>query len=179
VPDRVALLDRDGTIIVERNYLSDPNGVELLPGAASGLRKLRDEGYRLVLVTNQSGIGRGFFTAETVDRIHSALQQQLAVVGVSLDGIYICPHTPEDCCDCRKPEPGLVWKAASELNFDPRNAVVIGDKRCDVELAQSVGAVSVLVKTGYGAKHLRAVHADVVADDLEDAARRLQTLEPK
>lgn len=171
---RVALLDRDGTIIVERNYLSDPDAVELLPKAASGLRDLRDMGFRLVLVTNQSGIGRGYFTAQTVDAIHDRLQQTLRAEGIQLDAIYICPHTPEDQCGCRKPEPGLALEAAATLDFDLRQAIVIGDKPCDIELARNIDAVSVLVKTGYGAEHVDALQPDLIAEDLADAARQLR-----
>ena len=177
--DRVALLDRDGTIIVERNYLADPKGVELLPHAARGLRALRDAGFRLVLVTNQSGVGRGYFSMQTVDDIHDALQRKLAAEGVTLDAIYVCPHTPEQSCNCRKPETGLVLKAAGDLKFEPREAVVIGDKPCDVELAEKIGATSVLVKTGYGTNFVGLLKADLVAEDLEDAARQLQLLPAK
>lgn len=171
MPDRVALLDRDGTIIVERNYLSDPAGVELLPHAGAGLRALRDMGFRLVLVTNQSGIGRGYFTRATVDRIHDCMVEQLG--DVALDAIYICPHTPEDGCTCRKPEPGLAIQAAEDLGFNLRDAVVIGDKPCDIGLAQRVGATSVLVTTGYGRQFVETLKPEVIADDLLDAARQL------
>jgi D-glycero-D-manno-heptose 1,7-bisphosphate phosphatase len=174
MPERVALLDRDGTIIVERNYLADPEGVELLPNAAEGLRALRDMGYRLILITNQSGIGRGYFSRETVDRIHERMMQQLG--DVALDAIYICPHTPEDRCDCRKPETGLARQAAEELHFDPSNAVVIGDKPCDIELAQQIGAMSVLVTTGYGKKFADILKPDVIAEDLLDAAKQISVV---
>jgi D-glycero-D-manno-heptose 1,7-bisphosphate phosphatase len=179
VHDRVVLLDRDGTIIVERNYLSDPENVELLPNAAAGLRLLRELGFRLVLVTNQSGIGRGYFTALTVEGIHGRLKQKLAAESVALDAIYICPHTPEEHCDCRKPEPGLALRAAMDFHFDLSGAVVIGDKPCDIELAQRIGATSVLVRTGYGAEYVEKLNPDIVADDLEDAAKQLRLLERK
>jgi len=173
MPERVVLLDRDGTVIVERNYLSDPNGVELLPNAASGLRRLRDMGYRLVLITNQSGIGRGYFTRETVDAIHARLNELLRAEGIEIKHIYVCPHTPEDQCSCRKPEPGLALQAAEDLQFDPRDAVVIGDKPCDIELAERIGAHSVLVKTGYGREFAESLKPEIMAEDLEDAAVRL------
>ena len=175
LPGGVALLDRDGTIIVERNYLADPKGVELLPNAACGLRELRALGFKLVLVTNQSGIGRGYFSVQTVDQIHQVLQDKLRAEDAYLDAVYVCPHIPEAGCSCRKPEPGLALQAAEELGFDPKLAVVIGDKPCDVDLAARIGAVSMLVKTGYGAAYLDsgAVHPDFVAEDLADAARLL------
>lgn len=176
MPGRVALLDRDGTIIVERNYLSDPNDVELLPNAARGLRELRSLGYRLVLVTNQSGIGRGYFSAQDVENVHQVLTDKLREEDAYLDGIYICPHTPDAGCTCRKPEPGLALKAAEDFDFDIRDAVVIGDKPCDIELADRIGATSVLVKTGYGAAYLESgtVRPKFAAEDLADAARLLR-----
>ena len=115
---RFVLLDRDGTLIVERNYLSDPDQVELIPGAAAGLRRLAARGLGLVLVTNQSGIGRGFFDAARLAEIHERLTALLRAERVELDGIYVCPHHPDQACDCRKPRPALVLRAAAELGFD-------------------------------------------------------------
>ena len=100
---RYVLLDRDGTIIVDKHYLADPAEVELLPGAAKGLRQIQRLGYGLILITNQSGVGRGKFTTETVDAVHEELVRQLKCEGINLDGIYYCPHVPEDDCNCRKP----------------------------------------------------------------------------
>jgi len=170
-PRRFVVLDRDGTVILERNYLSDPEQVELLPGAAGALRQLRRMGLGLVLMTNQSAIGRGFFTEQRLGDIHQRLTQLLAAEGVRLDGIYYCPHTPEEGCHCRKPQPGLVEQAARELGFDPRASVVIGDKPCDLELGRQVGATTVLVHTGYGAQMAPRCQgiADYVVDDLAAA----------
>lgn len=142
---RFALLDRDGTLIVERHYLADPREVELLPGVAAGLRQLRQLGLGLVVITNQSGVGRGYYTLEQVEQVHRRLGQLLAAEGVGLDGIYLCPHTPETGCECRKPRPGLVEKAARELDFDPQQCFVAGDRSCDVELGRRIGATTFLV----------------------------------
>src|ERR1700740_1318918 len=128
---RFVLLDRDGTIIVERHYLSDPEWVELLPGAVSGLRQLSQMGLGLVVITNQSGIGRGFFDETRLELIHRRMSKLLAAEEVTLSGIYFCPHTPDTDCCCRKPRPGLVKQAARQLNFDLQDAFVIGDKPCD------------------------------------------------
>ena len=169
---RFAILDRDGTLVVERHYLADPEQVELLPGAAGGLRQLAGMGLGLVVVTNQSGIGRGLFGLAQMQSVHERLRELLKAEGVSLDGIYYCPHLPEDGCECRKPRPGLLNRAASELGFRAAESFVIGDKRCDIELGQSVGATTVLVRTGYGAE-IEAegeVQADHVVDDLIQAA---------
>ncbi len=169
---RFVVLDRDGTIIVERNYLSRPEQVELVPGAAAGLGRLLEMGLGLVVVTNQSGIGRKYFSREHVGLIHARMVKLLDEKGVRFEGIYVCPHTPEDGCVCRKPKPGLVRQAAAELRFNAAESIFVGDKQCDIELGQACGGTTLLVKTGYGAQHLAAglVHADLIAEDLEDAA---------
>ena len=169
---RFVILDRDGTLIVERNYLADPAGVELLPGAPAGIRHLRELGLGVVVITNQSGIGRGYFDLAALDSIHARMTQMLAAYGVELDGIYCCPHLPDDHCACRKPRAGLLLQAASDHGFLPPDCFVIGDKPCDIHLGKSVGASTVLVTTGYGALFRSAeIGADAVVDDLEQAAR--------
>ena len=175
---RFAVLDRDGTIIVERHYLSDPRQVELIHGAASGLREMSEMGLGLVVITNQSAIDRGFFDEARLDLIHQRLRELLDVEGVRLDGIYVCPHTPEDDCPCRKPRPGLIELAAKQLGFDPQACFVIGDKACDIELGQWVGATTFLVRTGYGAQVAAetTVTADHLVDDLWEAAQVVQRL---
>jgi histidinol-phosphate phosphatase family protein len=162
---RFVALDRDGTIIVERQYLSSPDQVELLPGAAAGLRAMREMGLGLVMVT-----------MVRLGEIHGRLRELLLAQDVELEGIYVCPHTPEDGCDCRKPLPGLLLRAGRELGFDPADALVIGDKPCDIELGRGLGATTILVRTGYGAEYEAAgtVTADHVADDLVDAAEFLR-----
>ncbi len=170
--DRYVLLDRDGTLIVEKNYLADPAGVELLPGVGEGLQHLRAAGWKLVVVTNQSGVGRGWFTLADVQRVHDRLVELLAPYGVTFAGIYLCPHTPDEQCNCRKPRVGMIEQATRELVFDPRYAVMIGDKALDIELGRAVGAQTILVTTGYGAEvHARGdVRADFVCGDLRQAA---------
>lgn len=170
---RFALLDRDGTIIVEKNYLADPDQVELLPGAAAGLRLMRAAGLGLLVVTNQSGIGRGYFNLPTLDQIQARLEDLLLAEGVTLDGFYVCPHIPEDNCQCRKPAPGLAIQAAREHDFDPREAFLIGDKLSDIQFGRNIGAVTILTRTGYGAtvERERGIVSDYVVDDLTGAAR--------
>ena len=165
-------LDRDGTIIVERGYLSAPQEVELLPGAARGLRAMRALGWGLVIVTNQSAVGRGLIDSSRLEEIHARLRQLLAAEGVTIDGIYVCPHTPQDGCRCRKPLPALLEQAARDLGLDARHAFVIGDKPCDMEMGRAAGATTLLVRTGYGAEHEAAgtVSADYVVNDLVEAA---------
>lgn len=172
-PRPVVFLDRDGTIIFERNYLSDPKQVALLPGAVAGLRKLQSLGFRLVIITNQSGVARGYFDEDCVARVHQRLSQLLGAHGVNIDAVYYCPHHPADKCDCRKPRPGLLLRAAADFHFDPSQAYMIGDKVCDIEVGQAVGATTVLVRTGYGAEEERAgpIGAHCVASYLDDAAK--------
>jgi D-glycero-D-manno-heptose 1,7-bisphosphate phosphatase len=171
---RFVVMDRDGTLIVERHYLSDLEQVELLPNVAEGLRQLSAMGLGLVVLTNQSAIGRGFFDEARLEQIHQRLRELLAAEGVQLDGIYFCPHLPDDHCECRKPRTGLMERAAKELGFDPAAAFVIGDKPCDVELGQRVGATTFLVRTGYGAQHEGATSADYVVDGVAEAAQVIQ-----
>lgn len=175
---RFVVLDRDGTIIVERHYLSDPEGVELLPRVARGLQQLSVLGLGLIVVSNQSGVGRGFFDTTRLALIHQRLCDLLAAAGIHLDGIYVCPHTPEDDCVCRKPRTALLERAAQELDFDPRAAFVIGDKSCDIELGQRVGATTCLVRTGYGAEVATdaTVNPDYIVDGVWEAAQVIARL---
>lgn len=166
--ERVVILDRDGTIVIDRNYLSDPAGLEFEVGAAEGLRSMYGHGYRLVVITNQSGIGRGLFSHQRLQEIHDRLRQMVESIGVRLEGIYYCPHLPDAGCLCRKPQIELFNRAASELGFDPSSAVVIGDKMTDIEFGHRAGAATVLV----GADSSRLAHGpkpDFIVRDLVQA----------
>jgi len=172
-----AFLDRDGTVIVEKHYLHDPDGVELLPGVVEGLRHMAGLGLRLVLVSNQSGVGRGYFGREDVERVNGRLVELLAAQGVRLDAVYLCPHAPTETCGCRKPSPGLIIRACQELGLDAAASFVIGDKLCDVDLGLAVQATSILVTTGYGKKHqeLAECKPHHVAAGLQEAAEVIET----
>jgi D-glycero-D-manno-heptose 1,7-bisphosphate phosphatase len=173
---RFVILDRDGTINVEREYLSDPAGLELTPNAAVGLALMRQMGFGLLVVTNQSGVARGFLTEQTLARIHRQLDALLEPFGAALDGYYHCPHLPENGCRCRKPKTDLVDRAAAEWGFQASQAIVIGDKPCDIELGRALGAQTMLVRTGYG-RQIEAAGAampDFIVDDLLHAARQIQ-----
>jgi D-glycero-D-manno-heptose 1,7-bisphosphate phosphatase len=167
---RLALIDRDGTIIVDKVYLRDPDGIEFAPGAIEGLRLLRDAGFALVLITNQSGIARGYFDAATLERIHDRLQSMLAAKGLRLEAIYVCPHGPDDGCDCRKPAPGMVKRAMRDLGFGPHQAVVIGDSDVDMGAAAAAGVTGVRVAAASGAASIGAAH------DFFEAAGRARAL---
>lgn len=173
------LLDRDGTLIVERHYLADPAGVELLPGAAEGLRRMRELGLRLVVVTNQSGIARGYLDEATLAAIHARMESLLAAEGVVLDGIFHCPHLPDAGCGCRKPLTGMAEQGARALGFSLSRSFMVGDKACDIGLGRRLGVPTVLVTTGYGARELEAgVAADAVAPDLAAAAKAIEEMLP-
>jgi len=173
----LVILDRDGTVIADRHYLSDPSGVELLPLAAVGLQKLQALGLRLVLITNQSGIGRGFFGMQEVNAIHERLITLLGQEGIRLDAIFVCPHAPEESCECRKPKPGLARRAIEALGLDLVDTFVVGDKPCDVQLGRNIGGITFLIRmddpttqkarTGQGEPHF-------VVRDLLEAARLIE-----
>lgn len=166
---RFVLLDRDGTIILEKNYLSNPDHIELLPGALDALKELKKLGLGLVIITNQSGIGRKYFDLTTLSKIHQELTDLLLKKGVILDDIYFCPHTPDDNCLCRKPKIGLVEQARDKHNFDPKLCFVVGDKRADIELGKNIAAKTILVRTGYGRDtEKEGINPDYVVDNLAE-----------
>jgi histidinol-phosphate phosphatase family protein len=142
---KAVFVDRDGTLNVNIDYLSDPAGYQLYPGAAEGLRLLREKGFLIVVVTNQSGIGRGFFDEPTLHRIHDKMKADLAKGGASIDALYFCPHTPEQKCACRKPGTEMFERAIKEHGIDPKRSFVIGDMRMDVEAGKRIGARTALV----------------------------------
>lgn len=167
-------LDRDGTIIREADYLSDPDGVELVDGAPEALRALGEAGYLLVVVTNQSGIARGLYTEEDYRAVAARLEALLDRAGARLDATYHCPHGPAEAgaCDCRKPAVGMYRRAASDLGIDLAASWYVGDKPSDVLPARELGGRGILVRTGYGrASEARVPEGVQVVDDVGAAAR--------
>jgi len=163
-------LDRDGTVIVDAHFLDDPDRIELLPGAAEGIRLLNEAGLPVVIVTNQSGVARGYFGTDTVEAVNGKLVDILAERGAKIDGIYYCPHHPEGevpefsiNCRCRKPAPGLAETAAEDFNLDLKKCFVIGDKASDMKMAQHIGSTAILVRTGKG----RETEAGLELGDVE------------
>ncbi len=148
-------LDRDGTINVEKNYLHLWSDWEWLPGSIDAIRAFNDAGSLVVVVTNQAGIARGFYSAADVDRLHRQADVVLAQHDARIDRYYYCPHHPEygtdRSCDCRKPKPGMLLRAQQDLDIDLRNSWIIGDKLTDIKAGQAVNVRGVLVGTGYGA----------------------------
>jgi D-glycero-D-manno-heptose 1,7-bisphosphate phosphatase len=171
---RAVFLDRDGTIIAEKDYLSDPDAVELLPGAAQALRLLHDAGFALVVVTNQSGIARGMYGLEDYQSVARHLGDLLEARGVLLDATYFCPHHPDVTgpCVCRKPATGLFRAAARDLGIDLSRSFFVGDRLRDVLPARELGGRGILVRTGYGRGEEPGLEEGLVAvDDLLAAAR--------
>lgn len=151
-------IDRDGTINVDTGYLGSPSGVVLIEGARRAIKMLNDAGVKAVVVSNQSGVARGLFTLQDVEAVNIRVAELLAKDGARLDGVYFCPHHPDDGCGCRKPKTGLVVKAAKELGLDAEGSTlfahsyVVGDKASDIELARNLGpqVKAALVLTGSG-----------------------------
>ena len=175
-------MDRDGCLTEEVGYVNHPTRIRLLPRTAQAVRRLNQAGVPAVMVTNQTGIARGYFSEETLHATNARMRDDLAAAGARLDGAYVCMHHPTEGlppyraeCDCRKPRPGLLHRAAADLGLDLAASVMIGDKLSDVAAGHTVGAAGVLVLTGYGRgeweyhAHRGAVKPDHVAEDLLDA----------
>src|SRR5262245_7451545 len=171
----LVLLDRDGTLIKDQHYLADPAGVELLHGAAEGVKRVRALGFAAVVITNQSGLARGYFDRAALDRIHGRIQDLLGGQGTCLDGVYVCPHGPSDGCRCRKPAPGLAHEAARRFGAELARSFVVGDRLCDIELGMAVGATTLLVRGERHRAETAAADPDHVVGDLVEAAEIIRT----
>ena len=172
-------LDRDGTIIEEVKYLADPDGVILIPGAVEALGLLRAAGFALVVITNQSGIARGFYDVKDYEAVARRLDELLAAHGIKLDATRFCPHHPSVSgdCACRKPATGMHRAAAEELGLDPTRSFFVGDRVGDLLPALELGGEGILVRTGYGTEEEDALPAAFgAADDLLEAVRRILDL---
>ncbi len=167
-------LDRDGTLIVDKHYLHKAEEVEFIPGSAAGLRALQEAGFLLFIVTNQSGVGRGYFTLADVDRVHAHIEAELASEDVTFDGFYVAPEAPDQPSRGRKPSPAFLQEAAADFDLDLSRSYIVGDKLIDLEAGWNAGcARSLLVRTGYG-RATEETQADllrdaVVVDDLAAA----------
>ncbi len=173
-------LDRDGTLVREVEYLSKIEDLEILEGVPGALRRLGEAGYLRLVVTNQSGVARGYFDEAFVTETHRELRRRLRAEGADLEGFYVCPHHPafSGPCGCRKPEPGMVERAAAEWGVDLARSWVVGDKAADLELARRAGCRGALVRTGYGATTERELAEEgerpqVVADGLAQAVESI------
>jgi D-glycero-D-manno-heptose 1,7-bisphosphate phosphatase len=185
IPRPAVFLDRDGVIIDDVNYLAFPDQVRILPGSAEAIAALNRAGWPVVVVTNQAGVARGYFSQQAVVRVHRYLAEQLAPFGAAIDAFYFCPHHPEAeieayrlACRCRKPRPGMLVRAAAELHLDLTQSWMIGDRESDLEAGAAVGARTILVRTGYGSTADVAaidrgrLNLELVAADLADAVAK-------
>jgi D-glycero-D-manno-heptose 1,7-bisphosphate phosphatase len=145
--NKAVFIDRDGTINEDGPYLSDPGQFKMYPGVGEGVKRLKDAGFKIIVVTNQSGIARGYFTEEDLTAVHDRMKEEFASFGVTLDGIYYCPHHPNQSCSCRKPNTGLFEKAMREHDIDPGRSYMIGDTELDVVAGERVGARTVLISS--------------------------------
>ena len=173
--NRAVFLDRDGTLIEDRDYLHKPEEVVIFPEVPAALKKLKDAGYLLIMVTNQSGVGRGYFTLKDVDRVHDHIIRELAAHRVSIGKIYIAPEAPDQPSRGRKPSPQFLFDARDEFGIDLAQSFMVGDKLIDLECGWNAGVKqSILVRTGYGTvvekEAAAAVARAFVADDLFVAA---------
>lgn len=177
---RAVFLDRDGTINVEKEYLHRPEDLELIAGVGHAIAQLNRAGFLVIVVTNQSGVARGYFSVADVNRLHQVLQQQLAAEGAHVDAFYLCPHHPDKGldafrldCDCRKGRPGMLLQAAAEWNIDLTASFMVGDKESDLVAGIAAGCHPCLVTTGYGEDHRSFALANNihVYKDLSQAVR--------
>ena len=170
---KAVFLDRDGTMAKDVHYCSCPEDFELFPNTAKAIRMLNEHSFKVIVVTNQSGIARGYFTEETLAKIHRKMEAELAKEGASVDGIYYCPHHPDDGCDCRKPKPKLVRQATKDFDIDLKHSFVVGDLEMDIEMGKVVGCYTLLVRASLSDD--MAADCDVIVVDLLEAARSIVT----
>jgi D-glycero-D-manno-heptose 1,7-bisphosphate phosphatase len=170
---RAVFLDRDGTIIHDADYCSDPKQVQVFEGAPEALRRLKRKGYKLIIVTNQSGIGRGFFTLEQYRAVETEVLRQLGP-GL-IDATYFCPDIPEQPSKCRKPAPGMILEAARDHHVDLARSFFVGDKEIDAECGRNAGVRTIRVRTGFD-KMTDGSSANWVAEDLPAAANLIVDL---
>lgn len=170
--DKAVFLDRDGTMAKDVHYCSRPEDFELFPNTVKAIKVLNEHGLKVIVITNQSGIARGYFTEETLAEIHEKMKKELAREGAWVDGIYYCPHHPNDNCDCRKPNPKLALQAAREHNIDLQQSFVIGDLQMDVELGKRVDCKTILIGDP-PLTDAREAKPDIIALDLLEAVEKM------
>lgn len=181
--NKAVFLDRDGTVNKEVEYLSDPKEFKLLPKVAGAVKLLNKNNFKVIVVTNQAGVGRGYFTEQKLEEIHQEMKHQLKKKGAYVNAVYYCPHHPiegigkyKKDCWCRKPNPGMLEKAAKDFNLDLSQCYVIGDKLVDLGVGKRVNCKTILVLTGYGKEYYAdkknwEINVDYVADNLWESVR--------
>ena len=155
---QLVLLDRDGVINLDSgDYIKSPSEWQAIPGSLEAIARLNRAGLRVVVVSNQSGVGRGLFPASTLEAINARMRREVVAAGGALAGVYCCPHRPDEGCDCRKPAPGLLRRIESDFGQSLRDAPFVGDSLTDIDAALAVGARPMLVRTGYGLQSEKAL----------------------
>jgi len=176
---KAVFVDRDGTINEESGYLFRKEECRFIPGALGAIAQLNNAGFPVVVITNQSGIARGYYSADDLEQLHLHMADEIAAAGGRIDGWYYCPHHPDypaeaAQCDCRKPLPGLLQRAARELGIDLASSWMIGDKLADISAGVAAGCQTILVRTGYGSSEaLSAPEGQLILDDLGAAATHI------
>lgn len=170
--NRAVFLDRDGTVAKDVSYCSRPEDFKLFLWTARAVKQLKGHGFKVIVVTNQSGVGRGYFTEETLIKIHNKMKKELAKEGAFVDGIYYCPHHPDDKCDCRKPKPGLIIWAAQENDIDLERSFVVGDLPFDIGLGKAAGTNTILVGHSPSDEAI-ALESDAIVPDLQAATQAI------
>ena len=143
--NRAVFIDRDGTINVNYGYINNPNDFKMYPSVAKGIKLLKKNGFKIIIITNQSGISRGYFSEKSLEEIHEKMKKELSKEDAKVDAIYYCPHHPDEKCNCRKPKPGMLETAIKDFDIDIENSYIIGDRMLDVEAGRAVGCKTVLV----------------------------------
>lgn len=169
--NRAVFVDRDGTMAKDVHYCSCPEDFELFPNTAKAIKLLNEHGFKVIIITNQSGIARGYFTEETLARIHEKMKMELAKEGARIDAIYYCPHHPDDNCDCRKPKPKLAFQAVNSHQVDLKQSFMIGDLPMDIELGRTIGCRTILVGNTPSGPDSERASSDAVASDLLEATQ--------
>jgi len=167
--NKAILIDRDGVLVEDIGYHHKLEDLRIIPNAVEGLKLLKD--FKLIVITNQSGIGRGYYTLKDYEKFNDYMLKELNKEKIKIEKIYVCPHKPEDNCECRKPKTKLIKDAEKEFNIDLSKSFMVGDKKIDVEMGKNAGVKTILVLTGNGMKEKENSNADYVAKDLVDAAK--------
>lgn len=177
--NKAVFIDRDGTINVDVHYLDEPDKFEMYPSVGEGIKKLKENGFKIIVITNQSGIARGYFTEKQLFDIHERMKKEFQKFDLALDGIYYCPHHPDDKCNCRKPNIGLFKKAIKEHNIDVKKSYILGDKILDIGAGKKIGVRTILIPEPHtreeflSEKNEWEYDPDYIADDFRDAVKRI------
>ena len=174
---RAVFVDRDGTMAKDVSYCSRPEDFKLFSTTPQAIRLLNEHGFRVIVITNQSGIARGYFTEETLAKIHEKMKRDLAQQGAWVDAIYYCPHHPDDNCECRKPKPKLVLQATDDFDIDLERSFVVGDLPMDIELGRLAGCRTILINESPSKEGDETRNPDAIASDLSGAAQKILSWE--